>query len=91
MKFSSIVLSTLAFADAPMIDIVHASASPIISADAVAVVRRGLRRAFWPARLPTARKTPAYAHRASASSGRQTSGAAAVTPSRTARIPPPTQ
>ena len=91
MKFLSIVWSTLAFAEAPMIDIVQARASPIISAEAVAVVRRGLRSAFWPARLPTARNTTAYSQRASASRGRHTIGAAAVTPRRTARMPPPTQ
>ena len=52
-KFSSIVASTLALADDPRIDIVVTSASPIISADAVAAVRRGLRSEFCPARLPT--------------------------------------
>jgi hypothetical protein len=52
-KLSSIVLSTLSLADDPRIDIVVTRASPIISADAVADVRRGLRSEFWPARLPT--------------------------------------
>ena len=53
MKFSDTDLSTLALAESPTIAIVNARVSPIISAEAVAVVRRGLRRAFCPARLPT--------------------------------------
>ena len=56
-KFSSTDLSTDAFAESPMIAIVQARVSPIISAEAVAVVRRGLRSEFWPARLPTVPKS----------------------------------
>ena len=41
-----------------MTTIVPASARPIISADAVAAVRRGLRSEFWPARLPTGAEQP---------------------------------
>ena len=52
MKFSATDLSTLAFAESPTIAIVQARVRPIISAEAVAVVRRGLRSEFWPARLP---------------------------------------
>ena len=48
-----------ALAESPRIAIVQARASPIISADAVAVVRRGLRSEFWPARLPTVPNTRA--------------------------------
>jgi hypothetical protein len=42
--------------DAPKIDIVVTSAKPIISAEAVAAVRRGLRRAFCAANRPTVPK-----------------------------------
>ena len=51
-KVSSICLSTVALAEAPTIAIVQARVSPIMRAEAVAAVRRGLRREFWPARLP---------------------------------------
>ena len=67
----------------------HARASPIISAEAVAVVRRGLRSEFWPARLPTVPKTRPYAACASARNGRLITGLTAVTPSSTTRMPRP--
>ena len=51
---SARVLSRLAFADAPSTDIIVTRATPIISAEAVAAVRRGLRRAFCSAIRPTA-------------------------------------
>ena len=48
--------SVLVFADCPRIDIVTTSARPIINAEAVAAVRRGLRVAFNSANLlPQAR------------------------------------
>ncbi|CAB4710572.1 unannotated protein [freshwater metagenome] len=56
----------------------------------MAVVRRGLRREFWPARTPTVPKVRAYADRASSSSGRLSTGLAAETPSRMASTPAPT-
>lgn len=40
------ILSMLAFDDWPSTDMVATNASPIISADAVAAVRRGLRSAL---------------------------------------------
>ena len=49
MKFSSTCLSTDDLADEPRIATVKARVRPIISAEAVAVVRRGLRSEFWPA------------------------------------------
>ncbi len=61
MKFSSIAWSTLALAESPRIAIVQPRASPIIRAEAVAVVRRGLRSEFCPARLPTLPKIRRYA------------------------------
>ena len=57
-KFSSTPRRRVALAELPTIAIVQASASPIISAEAVAVVRRGLRREFWPARLPIGAEEP---------------------------------
>ena len=45
--------SVLAVADWPRIDISATSVSPIISALAVAAVRRGLRREFCAASVPT--------------------------------------
>ena len=45
--------SVEAFAESAMTTIVPASARPIISADAVAAVRRGLRSEFSPASVPT--------------------------------------
>ena len=48
-----IAASVLAEAEAPKIDIIAIRASPIISALAVAAVRRGLRSAFWVASVPT--------------------------------------
>ncbi len=53
---SASVWSRLALADAPSTDIIVTRATPIISADAVAAVRRGLRRAFCSAIRPTAPK-----------------------------------
>ena len=47
----------LALADDPKIDIKVTRATPIISADAVAAVRRGLRREFWVAIVPTTPNT----------------------------------
>ncbi len=88
-KFSSTDWSTLALAELPRIAIVHARASPIIKADAVAVVRRGLRSEFCPARLPTLPKTRRYAVCAAARNGLLITGLTAVTPSRTTRMPPP--
>ena len=67
-----------------------ASARPIISAEAVAAVRRGLRRVFWPASTPTVPKTRRNRAAAPASSGIDSSGEAAVTPSRIASTPAPT-
>ena len=67
----------------------HASARPIISADAVAVVRRGLRSEFWPARLPTVPNTRRYVAAPAARNGRLITGLTAVTPSSTTRIPRP--
>ena len=52
-KFFAMLSSTLAFADAPAMDMVATSAIPIISAEAVAAVRRGLRSEFCPASRPT--------------------------------------
>ena len=69
-KFSSTAWSTDAFDEAPRIATVNASASPIISAEAVAAVRRGLRSEFWPARLPTGPKTRRFAAAASLRNGR---------------------
>ncbi len=51
---SARVWSRLAFAEAPSTDIIVTSETPIISAEAVAAVRRGLRRAFCSAISPTA-------------------------------------
>ncbi len=90
-KVSSIVWSTEALAEAPTIAIVQASVSPIINAEAVAAVRRGLRRAFWPARLPIEPKARAKNSRAPARNGRASTGLIAVTPSRIASTPPPTK
>ena len=45
--------SKLAFIEAPMIDIIATRVSPIISALAVAAVRRGFRSEFSGARTPT--------------------------------------
>ncbi len=47
-------LSMLAFAEAPSTDIIVTRETPIIRADAVAPVRRGLRREFCSAMSPTA-------------------------------------
>ena len=49
---SLIVWSTLALAEAPAMDIVVTRVRPIIRAEAVAAVRRGLRSEFWPASTP---------------------------------------
>ena len=48
------VRSMLAFADCPTTAIIETSVRPIISAEAVAAVRRGLRTAFCSAITPTA-------------------------------------
>ena len=89
-KLSATDLSTLAFAESPTIAIVQASASPIISAEAVAVVRRGLRSEFWPARLPTRAEDPRVRRRGPApGTGLLITGLIAATPSRIARMPPP--
>jgi len=45
-KLVAMILSMLAFDDWPSTDMVATNASPIISADAVAAVRRGLRSAL---------------------------------------------
>ena len=49
-------LSKLAFAEAPRIDIIATRVRPIISALAVAAVRRGLRSEFSRASTPTVPK-----------------------------------
>ena len=51
-KLSSMICVNDCFADAPMIDTSVTSARPIISADAVVAVRRGLRIAFSRASTP---------------------------------------
>src|SRR3954453_1493697 len=84
------VRSTLALADDPRIDIVVTSARPIINADAVAAVRRGLRSEFWPARLPTVPNSLRYTTAAADTIGRLITGLAAATPSSTPRMPTPT-
>ena len=89
-KLSAIDLSTLDFAESPTMDIVQARVRPIISADAVAVVRRGLRREFWPARLPTEPKNRAKVTCATTRKGRLITGLAAETPSRMPSTPAPT-
>jgi len=53
VSVSLTALSVLAFADCPRIDMVATRASPIMSALAVAAVRRGLRSEFWVASVPT--------------------------------------
>jgi hypothetical protein len=90
-KFLAMLSSTLAFADAPAMDMVATSAIPIISAEAVAAVRRGLRSEFCPASRPT------LPNRGPVACGREQQerlrdhGLATATPSRAARMPPPTQ
>ena len=54
------VLSMLALADCPNTAIIETRVRPIIRAEAVAAVRRGLRRAFCSARTPTAPKARRY-------------------------------
>ena len=61
VRLSSMAWSVLALADCPRIDIRATSVSPIISALAVAAVRRGLRRAFSVASAPTVVNTRRYA------------------------------
>ena len=56
-KFFAMLASTLALAEDPAMDIVVTRVRPIIRADAVAAVRRGLRSEFCPASVPTAPKT----------------------------------
>src|SRR3954463_4041818 len=90
MKFSRTVRSTDALADEPRIATVNARVRPIISAEAVAVVRRGLRSEFWPARRPIGPHNAASAAPAGPRQGRPITGLAAVTPSSTARTPAPT-
>ena len=90
MKFSSTVLSTEALAEAPRIATVKARVRPIISAEAVAVVRRGLRREFWPASRPIGPNSRASAAPVARRNGRPITGLAAVTPSSTASTPAPT-
>ena len=67
-----------------------ARVSPIISADAVAVVRRGLRSEFWPASCPIGPNSFASAAPVARRNGRPITGLAAVTPSSTASTPAPT-
>ena len=67
-----------------------ARVSPIISAEAVAVVRRGLRSEFWPASCPIGPKSFASAAPVARRNGRPITGLAAVTPSSTASTPAPT-
>ena len=90
-KLSAIVLSMLAFDDEPTMAIVVTRARPIISADAVAAVRRGLRRAFSPANRPTVPKAREYTTLIVARNGRPITGLATAAPSRATRMPPPTQ
>ena len=59
-----------AFIEAASTPISETSASPIISADAVAPVRRGSRIAFWPASLPVIPKTVPETVASTASTGR---------------------
>ncbi len=56
MMSSASVLSRLALAEAPSTAIIVTSETPIIRAEAVAAVRRGLRRVFCSAIRPTAPK-----------------------------------
>jgi hypothetical protein len=90
-KLSATVLSMLAFEEAPTMAIVETSASPIISADAVAAVRLGFRREFSPASRPIAPNSRWYTTDATDRNGLLTTGLAAAAPSSAARIPPPTQ
>ena len=59
VRFSLTAFEVLALADWPMIDMVATSARPIISALAVAAVRRGLRSEFCVASCPTDPKSRA--------------------------------
>ena len=78
--------SVEAFAESAMTTIVPASARPIISAEAVAAVRRGLRSEFWPASIADGAEQPrGTTAAASRSSGRLMTGLAAATPEQDAR------
>ena len=81
--------STLDFVDWPRMAIVVTSANPIINADAVAAVRRGLRRAFSLASNPTVPNSLGYPPAITATIGRLITGLSRATPMKTASTPPP--
>ena len=64
-------------------------ARPIINAAAVSAVRRGLRLAFCPARMPAAPRTCATGHPSTIAIGTTSSGASNATPRNTPRKPAP--
>ncbi len=65
------------------------SARPIMSAAAVSAVRRGLRRAFSPARRPAAPRSRRTGHPITVATGTTSRGASSDTPRNTPRKPPP--
>ena len=81
--------STLDFVDWPSTAIVVTRARPIISADAVAAVRRGLRRAFSLASRPTVPNTRGYPPAIAVTMGLPMTGLSSATPMKTASTPPP--
>lgn len=80
---------TDAFADELITLIALTSARPIISADAVAAVRRGLRRAFLVASRPGVRNSFGYGAPSTRTTGRLITGASMATPTNTSAAPAP--
>ena len=87
---SSMIWLNDCFADAPMIDTSVTSARPIISADAVVAVRRGLRIAFSRASTPDMPRKRAGTQPRNCDTGRATNGLSIATPMNTRNAATPT-
>ena len=85
---SSIAVAKVCFADSPKIAMRVTKARPIISADAVDAVRRGLRAAFWAANLPVILRLGAIKMRAA---GRANRGLSMATPKKMTAADAPTK
>ena len=81
--------ATDAFADELITLIALTRASPIISADAVAAVRRGFRRAFLVASRPGVRNSWGNGRPSARTTGRLMTGASMATPRNTIAAPTP--
>ncbi len=87
----SAVWASEAFTDAPSTVNAATTATPIISADAVAAVRRGLRIALRRARRPARPRSTAIGAPITAAAGRATTGPSSTKPIRVTSVPRPTR